>query len=89
MACETPVVCSRVGGIPELVVDGVTGTLVPPADAPALGAAVEALLDDPVLARRMGQAGREHVLAHFTWQRVAQRCLSAYRTLSKNAREGR
>ncbi|HEX2325253.1 MAG TPA: glycosyltransferase family 4 protein [Chloroflexota bacterium] len=89
MACETPVVCSRVGGIPELVVDGLTGTLVPPGDAPALGAAVEALLDDPVLARRMGQAGREHVLTHFTWQRVAQRCLSAYRTLSKNAWEGR
>jgi glycosyltransferase involved in cell wall biosynthesis len=79
MACETPVVCSRIGGMPELVVDGVTGILVPPADEAALGAAVEGLLDDPARARRLGEAGRAHVLANFTWRRVAERCLDAYR----------
>jgi glycosyltransferase involved in cell wall biosynthesis len=78
MACETPVVCSRIGGMPELVVDGVTGILVPPADGEGLGAAVEALLDDPARARRLGEAGRAHVLANFTWRRVAERCLAAY-----------
>ncbi len=78
MACETPVVCSRIGGMPELVVDGVTGRLVPPGSSAAAGEAVESLLDDPALARRLGQAGREHVLARFTWGHVAQRCLSAY-----------
>lgn len=79
MACETPVVCSRIGGMPELVEDDVTGRLVPPGDSRALGEAVEGLLDDPAAARRLGRAGRERVLAHFTWRHVAQQCLSAYR----------
>ncbi|MBI3971887.1 MAG: glycosyltransferase family 4 protein [Chloroflexi bacterium] len=78
MACETPVVCSNIGGMPELVVDGVTGLLVPPGDSAALGAAVEHLLDDPATARRMGEAGREHVERHFTWRAVAERCLDSY-----------
>jgi glycosyltransferase involved in cell wall biosynthesis len=86
MACETPVVCSAIGGIPELVVDGVTGVLTPPGDAAAVGAAVEGLLDDPAAVRRMGRAGREHVLASFTWRRVAERCLAAYRGLRPEGR---
>lgn len=79
MACATPVVCTRIGGMPELVVDGQTGLLVPPGDSQALGEAVEGLLDDSARARRLGEAAREHVLAHFTWRRVAERCLAAYR----------
>jgi glycosyltransferase involved in cell wall biosynthesis len=82
MACETPVVCSAIGGMPELVADGETGLVVPPGDARALGDAVEGLLDDPAHARRLGMAGRERVLARFTWSRVAQTCLDAYRDLS-------
>lgn len=78
MACETPVVCSHIGGMPELVVDGETGLLVPPGDSAALGEAVERLLDDPATARRWGAAGRERVLARFTWRTVAERCLQAY-----------
>jgi glycosyltransferase involved in cell wall biosynthesis len=78
MACETPVVCSALGGMPELVAGGETGVLVPPGDSAALGTAVESLLDDPVAARRMGAAGRERVLARFTWRKVAERCLAAY-----------
>jgi glycosyltransferase involved in cell wall biosynthesis len=81
MACETPVVCSNVGGMPELVVDGVTGLVVPSGDSAALGAAVEALLDDPARARRMGEAGRRHVLERFTWDHVARRCLQHYAEL--------
>ncbi len=78
MACETPVVCSAIGGMPELVIDGETGLLVPPGDSAALGAAVERLLDDVPLARRLGEAGRERVLERFTWRHVAERCLAAY-----------
>ncbi|MGH2355784.1 MAG: glycosyltransferase family 4 protein [Chloroflexota bacterium] len=85
MACETPVVCTRIGGMPELVIDGATGLIVPPGDSAALGEAVECLLDDPMAARRMGQAGREHVLARFTWQAVAERCLAAYERLGDTA----
>jgi glycosyltransferase involved in cell wall biosynthesis len=81
MACETPVVCSRVGGMPELVVDGETGVVVPQGDELALGDAIEGLLDDPARARRLGEAGRRHVQEHFTWNAVARRCLRAYAEL--------
>ena len=78
MACATPVVCSAIGGMPELVVDGETGVLVPPGDSAALGEQVERILDDPALAARLGQQARAHVLAHFTWDRVARVCLDTY-----------
>lgn len=78
MASGTPVVCSRVGGVPEIVRDGETGFLVEPGDVAALRDRIGAVLDDPVLARRLGAAAREHVLERFTWERCAQRCLAAY-----------
>lgn len=58
MAAGLPVVASRVGGVPDLVADGENGFLVPPDDPPALAAAVDAILSDPALARRMGAEGR-------------------------------
>ena len=78
MACETPVVASRIGGMMELVVDGETGLGVPPGDSEALGEAVERLLGDEKLAREMGRAGRARVAANFTWAAVARRCIAAY-----------
>jgi glycosyltransferase involved in cell wall biosynthesis len=78
MASGTPVVASSVGGVPEIVQDGVTGFLVPPGDVEALRARVEQLLSDKPLARRMGMHAREHVLERFTWAHVAARCLEAY-----------
>ncbi len=78
MACETPVVASRIGGMMELVVDGETGLGVPPGDSAALGEAVERLLGDEKLAREMGRAGRARVAANFTWAAVARRCVAAY-----------
>jgi starch synthase len=85
MACETAVVASRVGGIPEVVAEGETGLLVPPADPPALAAAVNELLADPERSRRMGLAGRERVLEHFTWRAVARRTLALYQRLVEQA----
>jgi glycosyltransferase involved in cell wall biosynthesis len=79
MACRTPVVASRVGGIPEVVVDGETGVLVEPGDPAALAAAIRLVLDDPTRAARMGEAGRRRVEAHFAWDRIAQRTLEVYR----------
>jgi glycosyltransferase involved in cell wall biosynthesis len=81
MASATPVVASRIGGLPEVVEDGVTGFLVEPGDVEALGARLSQLLDDRALAARMGRAGRERVLERFTWQACAQRCLAAYAEL--------
>jgi starch synthase len=60
-----PVVRTRVGGVPDLVQDGVTGRLVPSGDAPALADAVRALLADPARRRELGQAGRQAVVAPF------------------------
>lgn len=87
MGCETAVVASDVGGIPEVVSDGETGVLVHYSpDAPrefesALAAAVNALAGDPARAARMGQAGRARALAHFGWDTLARRTVDLYATL--------
>lgn len=60
-----PVVAYRSGGVAELIEDGVTGLLVPPGDAHALGAALDALVRDPARARRMGEAGQVRMAARF------------------------
>ena len=78
MACETPVVASGVGGILEVVVDGETGVLVPPANPDALATALTRLLNDPATARRMGQAGRRRVEKQFSWASVAERTERVY-----------
>ena len=89
MACETAVVGSRVGGIPEIVVDGETGYLVeyleedPEAFAQALADRIGRLLDDPALAGRMGKAGRRRVLELFTWPVIAERTYQLYNSLLK------
>ena len=82
MACETPVVATRVGGIKEVVADGETGLLVPPGDPVRLGKAITKLIEDPALSGRMGKAGRKRVLQHFTWDRIAQKTLKLYRSLT-------
>jgi starch synthase len=82
MACETPVVATRVGGIKEVVVDKETGFLVPPGNPVRLGRAITRLLEDPPLAARMGKEGRRRVLQHFTWDRIAAKTLELYRSLT-------
>jgi glycosyltransferase involved in cell wall biosynthesis len=70
MATELPVVATRVGGIPEVVVDGETGFLVPKRDSMALANKLNLLLVDPLLRSRMGSAGRERILSCFNEQRM-------------------
>ena len=79
MACETPLVVSRVGAIPEVVgPDGLCADLVTPGDVGELEAALEDLLDDPARRARMGRAGRRRALAEFSWRAVAQATATAY-----------
>lgn len=79
MACETPVVATRVGGIVEVVEDGVSGLLVEPGRPEALADALRRVLADPAGARAMGRAGRRRVEEHFSWARVAERTEAVYR----------
>jgi glycosyltransferase involved in cell wall biosynthesis len=78
MAHGRPVVATRVGGLLDLVVDGETGIVVPPRDAPALRSALERLLADPDLRHRLGTAGRERARTHFSWEKVTDATLAAY-----------
>jgi alpha-maltose-1-phosphate synthase len=95
MACGAAVVATATGGIPEVVVDGETGLLVPfepgdpvtrePADPAAfaweIAERVNTLVADPDLAARMGEAGRRRAVEHFSWRRIAEQTLDLYRTL--------
>jgi glycosyltransferase involved in cell wall biosynthesis len=81
MASGTPVVASRLGGLPEVVRHGETGFLVTPGNVEELRGRVAQLLRDPALAQRMGDRGRELVLDRFTWDACADRCIAAYEEL--------
>ena len=94
MACETAVVASNVGGIPEVVVDGETGLLVdlqlvegtfdpvdPAGFSRDLAAAINRVALDPALRERLGRNGRKRVEENFSWQAIARQTLSLYRLL--------
>ncbi|MFJ9903283.1 glycogen synthase [Streptomyces sp. NPDC101152] len=85
MACGTPVVASRVGGIPEVVDDGVTGVLVPVDDdfESGLARALDVVIGDPEAARGMGEAGRERAVQEFGWDAVARRTVRLYEEILK------
>ncbi|MFF9391416.1 glycogen synthase [Streptomyces griseoluteus] len=87
MACGTPVVASRVGGIPEVVDHGRTGVLV---DTDGdfegnLARALDDVLADPAAARRMGEAGRARAVGEFGWDAVARRTAGLYEEIRKQA----
>lgn len=81
MASGTPVVCSRIGGLTEVVTDGVTGFLVPPGDVDALRDRLAMLLHDRPLRERLGRRARDVVRERFTWDACARRCLASYEEL--------
>ncbi|MFF3374834.1 glycogen synthase [Streptomyces sp. NPDC002680] len=92
MACGTPVVASRVGGIPEVVDDGKTGVLVsldedPGAFEADLARALDSVLGDPEGARRMGEAGRERAVGEFGWDAVARRTVRLYEEILKKGQQ--
>jgi glycosyltransferase involved in cell wall biosynthesis len=83
MCSRLPVVATAVGGVPELVVDGVTGTLVPPRDADALGRALLALAKDGERRAHMGRAGYERVKMEFSIERSVTALEDIYRAAAK------
>lgn len=80
MASGTPVIASRLGGLPEIIDHGRTGFLVPPGDVAALADQLRVVLGDAGLRARVGDAARASVLDRFTWDACARRCLDAYGT---------
>jgi len=76
-----PLVATRVGDLAEVVVDGESGLLVPPNDPPALAAAMERLLDDRMLARRLGAAGAAATAGPERWAEAASQTVALYRRL--------
>lgn len=88
MASRKPVVATRVGGVSELVEDGVSGLLVPPSDAAALGAAIGRLAAEPALRARMGAAGRAKVEAEFALAGEAERLAGLFAAYAGPAAPG-
>ncbi len=78
MMAGLPIVASKVGGIPELVDDGVTGFLVPPGDHLSLAQAIKKLIDDKNLREEMGRNGREKALKLFTVERMLNETIKVY-----------
>lgn len=88
MACQTAVIASRVGGIPEVVIDNETGVLVDYSANPSefeesLALAINNVMSDKSLSIRYGQLGRKRATEHFGWDRVAQATVELYRSLIK------
>ncbi|GAA1042218.1 glycogen synthase [Virgisporangium ochraceum] len=98
MACETAVVATATGGIPEVVADGETGLMVPieqvadgtgtPLDPERfvgdLASAINELVADPARAAAMGEAGRRRAVAHFSWTAIAERTMDVYRAATRS-----
>ena len=86
MAAGLPVAATRVGGLPELVVPGRTGWLVPPGDAPALAAAMSQALGDAGAREALGRAGREIAVANFSLEAMTRRYETVLSSLLKDRR---
>ncbi len=80
-ACGLPVVVSRIGGLPEVVSNEVTGIIVPPGDVQATADAISRLVDDPALCHRLGAAGRAFVLENYEWNENASRMERLYESI--------
>jgi glycosyltransferase involved in cell wall biosynthesis len=81
MAAGRPVIASRSGGVPEVVVDGETGLLVSPESPAELAAAISRLVASPEEANRMGAAGRDRARSHFGAGRMAEQMTALYEEL--------
>jgi glycosyltransferase involved in cell wall biosynthesis len=81
MAAMKPVVATNVGGNPEVIIDGVTGLIVPPKDPHSMAQAILNLLQNEDLAQQMGEAGRRRVENHFTIDVITQKYIQLYDSL--------
>jgi len=83
LCCGSAVVASRAGALPEIVLDGKTGILVPPTDTQALADAIMELLGNEPRRRAMTEAGREHVIKRFGWEAIAEKTEAVYKEFTQ------
>ena len=88
MACGTPLVATTAGAFPEVIEQEVSGLLVPPGDAPALAAAIERVLDDASLGKRLGREGRKRIVDHFSWRETAVQTQALYEDVRASSNAG-
>jgi len=81
-ACEIPVIATATGSIGEVIKDGVTGFLVPPNNVSALRAVITKLLDDPILSKQMGIAGRQYIASNFSNKVIADKIAEFLKSFS-------
>lgn len=84
MATETPVIATKIGGMPEIVDDGVTGLITEPGNTQALAEAIIKIISNPPLGRAMGKAGRKKVLKCYSWEQITARLIDNYATMGIN-----
>ena len=84
MCYKKPVIASNVGGITDIVRDGETGLLVPTKNPDALAAAIRRLVENPDLARRLGENGYRYAREHFAWEVIVERFVKIYQGLYEN-----
>jgi glycosyltransferase involved in cell wall biosynthesis len=78
MIAGAPVLATTAGALPEIIRDGVTGMMVPPANPSALASSIRTLLDDRILARRLAEAGRDQAQREFGAERMVERVTAVY-----------
>ncbi|MDE1045188.1 MAG: glycosyltransferase family 4 protein, partial [Nitrospinaceae bacterium] len=81
MGAGLPIIATRVGALPEFIEDGVTGTLVPPGNIPALYRAILGKLENPVRAQSLANTGRETVRQRFSWDQAAREMTEIYQAV--------
>jgi len=84
LSCATPVIATRVGGVPEIVKDGENGFLVKPGDSEELASAIDRLMGNSELRRKMGEEGRKIVLNDFSWGKIIERLEEIYISVLNN-----
>lgn len=82
-ACEVPVVVANVGGLPEVMIDGVTGYIIPTKDSKAIADKMLFFMEHPEEISPMGKRGREHVIEHYRWEENAELMLNIYERILK------
>lgn len=86
MSHNLPVICSRIGGLPEIVEDGVTGLLYEPGNANELSDRIRTLWQNPVLCQKLGESGRQKVRSNYSTDRLMDRLLEIYEKVIKQAK---